>query len=157
MKQHGFTLIELLVAIGILLLMIGLALAGFISFNDRQKLTQAQEMVREAVANAQNSARSGQMRGCDELSYYSLNFLAEVITMTPACVGGTSGNPATFNLPSGTEFESSLTLYISPVKGLIYTKPGLTTQATVNLIIQLNSGNQRNLTIDPMGSVKLIN
>lgn len=122
MKQHGFTLIELLVAIGILLLLIGLGLASFISFNDRQKLIQAQELVREAVAEAQNAARSGKMRGCDKLSQYELVFSGSQITIIPECANGGTGERQDIDLNQELIFTVNKTntpLFIAPVTGAI--------------------------------------
>ncbi len=109
-KNHGFTLIELLVSIAIFMLLLGLSIANYIGFNDRQKLTQGAEVVREAVAEAQNSARSGKLRGCDVLDAYRITIANESgtgkILVEPHCISGTKEDPREFFLPEGVAFDS---------------------------------------------------
>ncbi|HQM16044.1 MAG TPA: prepilin-type N-terminal cleavage/methylation domain-containing protein, partial [Candidatus Woesebacteria bacterium] len=71
--QNGFTLVELLVAIGVLLLLLGVGIANYLDFNDRQQLVQAAQLVREAFADAQNSARTGKLGGCEALHAYRVS------------------------------------------------------------------------------------
>lgn len=154
-KQYGFTLIELLVSIGILLLMIGLSLISYFDFNNRQKLTQAQELVRESVADVQNSARSGKMRGCSALLHYEINFSFDNVTITPVCRNSSEiVEESLVELPEGIVFDSALTLYVKPVSGLIYSNDSLTTPANASLIVELDDESQQaELSIDHSGSV----
>lgn len=126
MNHKGFSLIELLVSIAILLLLLGMGIANYISFNDRQKLTQAAELVREAVESAQVSARSGKMRGCSSLVAYQIDFYNDngtgVIEIKPRCSDGSNGNPdelRTMQISGGVGFLASNTLYSRAVTGII--------------------------------------
>ncbi len=121
-KQNGFTLIELLVSIAILLVLIAIGIINYIQFNDRQKLTQAQELVREAVADAQSSARSGKMRGCTALDSYQLAFGSNGINeikIKPVCEAGTANDIRVFELPTEVEFTTETVLTIAPITGSI--------------------------------------
>lgn len=126
MQQKGFTLIELLVAISILLLLMGLGIANYISFNDRQQLIQSAEQVREAIADAQNSARSGKLRGCNRLVAYRVDILASgTVEIVPLCEGEdgdiTKDPSQTFELSDSLEeVVGPGSLFTSPVKGLIF-------------------------------------
>jgi len=115
-----------LVSIAILLLLLGMGISGYINFNDRQKLTQAAELVREAVESAQISARSGKMRGCTSLEAYQIDFYNDngtgVIEIKPRCLDGSNGSPEelrTLKVSSGVSFLSSNTLYSRAVTGII--------------------------------------
>lgn len=154
-RQHGFTLVELLVSVSILLLLIGLALVNYFNFHNRQKLILAQELVRESMANVQNSARSGKMRGCSALLHYEISFLGNVITMTPICKDGSEGEFSLIELPDDTLVATTLSLYIKPVSGLIYSDPSLVTPARANLTIKLiNESQETSMRIDHSGLVK---
>lgn len=126
MNRKGFSLIELLVSIAILLLLLGMGIAGYISFNDRQKLSQSAELVREAVESAQVSARSGKMRGCSSLVAYQIDFYNDngigVIEIKPRCSDGSNGSPdelRTLKLSNGVSFLSNGTLYLRSVTGIV--------------------------------------
>lgn len=126
MNHKGFTLIELLVSIAILLLLLGMGISNYISFNDRQKLTQAAELIREVVESAQVSARSGKMRGCSSLVAYQIDFYNDngtgVIEVKPRCSDGSNGSPdelKTLKVSGGVSFLASDTLYSRSVTGII--------------------------------------
>lgn len=55
-NSSGFTLIELLVAVGILLLITGGAIAGFITFSDRRVTQEAANDLRQMFVTAQQKA-----------------------------------------------------------------------------------------------------
>jgi len=126
MNHKGFSLIELLVSIAILLLLLGMGIANYISFNDKQQLTQSAELVREAVESAQVSARSGKMRGCSSLVAYQIDFYNDngtgIIEIKPRCLDGSNGSPdelKTLKMSSGVSFSTSDTLYSRSVTGII--------------------------------------
>lgn len=156
MKQHGFTLVEMLVSMAILLLLISLGLVSYISFNDRQKLTQAQELVREAVAEVQNSARSGKMRGCSALDSYELSLAGNEIITTPVCINeADDAESQTFQLPEGLVFEGATTLNIAPVSGLI-TDGTANQEFDVYIFFFSNEDMRAGVRIDRSGAVKQI-
>lgn len=118
-KQKGFTLIELLIAIGILMLLVSVGIANYIGFNDRQKLIQAAETIRESVALAQTYARSGKIEDCERLSAYRVSFVAgsEVVSVSPVCGLGSSAEINEFNLPSGVELNASNNIFFRAISG----------------------------------------
>ncbi len=123
--QNGFTLVELLVAIGVLLLLLGVGIANYLNFNDRQQLVQAAQLVREAFADAQNSARTGKLGGCEALHAYRVSSLAGVggVRVTARCrtPGGViDGESRDFVWQGSTTHDSFSPIYISPVQGLFY-------------------------------------
>jgi len=59
-KIAGFTLIELLVTIGIIVLVTGGGIAGFINFNDKQQVTTAVKDIQTMMRAAQIKARAGE-------------------------------------------------------------------------------------------------
>ncbi|KUK79568.1 MAG: hypothetical protein XD95_0301 [Microgenomates bacterium 39_7] len=155
MNKSGFTLIELLVAVGILLLLVGLGLANYISFNDRQALIQGAEQVREAMADAQNSARSGKLRGCGQLQSYQVTF-GNSVTIQSVCApgGGTSESARSFALPSGV-MASGSTLYIAPLRGLVFDNQTLIDGASFHDITLENSYGSVVVTVTRSGAVTM--
>lgn len=155
MKKHGFTLIEILVATSVVLLLIGLAIANYIRFNERQKLVQAQEVVRQAVADAQNSARSGKLRGCVVLQAYQIEFDGSQIEITSLCQGSEESDPVRFfDLPSGVEFSGTQIIYARPVSGLIYRDSEWTQTDSTLVIFHRGGVDAGSVEIDHSGAVK---
>jgi prepilin-type N-terminal cleavage/methylation domain-containing protein len=71
--RSGFTLIELLISIGILLLIVGAGIAGYIRLNDRQTLLNAAKELQVMLRSAQKKARVGDKPpGCTKLLSYSV-------------------------------------------------------------------------------------
>jgi prepilin-type N-terminal cleavage/methylation domain-containing protein len=88
-KYSGFTLIELLVAITIFMLFIGVGVAGYNQFNERQK-------VRQAILNLKNNLRFAQTKAissektpgvaCIKLIGYRVDFISsQVYTISELC------------------------------------------------------------------------
>lgn len=129
MKNQGFSLLELLVAISILALLLGLGIVNYIGYQERQALLQAAQLVREVMADAQNSARSGKLRGCEVLSSYQVSIANEddsgVIEVSPYCYAGSAAADATrtFILPRRVLFSQPLELYVLALSGLIASTP----------------------------------
>ncbi len=155
MKKHGFTLIEILVATSVVLLLVGLAIANYIRFNEHQKLVQAQEVVRQAVADAQNSARSGKLRDCVVLRAYQIEFIGSQIEIAPLCQGSEDGESArVFDLPGGVEFSGTQTIYARPVSGLIYGDIEWTQTDSTLVIFHRGGVDAGSVEIDHSGAVK---
>ncbi len=154
MKQRGFTLIELLVAIGIILLLLGLGLVNYLSFNERQQLIQGAEQVREAIADAQNSARSGKLRGCNQLSSYRLVVNPLNVQVQSVCIGVGAQAAREFALPAGVTMSGS-TLYISPLRGRVYSDDDLTTNSEPYEITLSNSRGTILITVAHSGAIQV--
>lgn len=154
MRQRGFTLIELIVAVGILLFLIGVGLANYIGFNERQQLIQAAEQVREAVADAQNSARSGKLRGCAQLAAYRVEIEEDQVQVQSVCSSGSAEAARVFAFPSTFTVTSTDTYYISPLRGRVYTDAALT-ESSPSYRIQLeNDSDIAEVRINHSGSVE---
>ncbi len=154
MNKAGFTLIELLVAVGVLLLLVGLGLANYISFNDRQALIQGAEQVREAVADAQNSARSGKLRGCDELASYQVSFSVTTVNIQSQCALGNADAARVFTLPSGVTVSGN-TLYISPLNGFVFNTPNFNDSAAPYTVSLQNNYGTVDISVTRNGAVTL--
>ncbi len=68
-KLSAFSLIELLVSVTIIMLMVGGALAGYISYTEKQRLVAAAEKLESGLREAQNLAKIGYLGSCDQLGY----------------------------------------------------------------------------------------
>ena len=123
MHKNGFTLIELLVSISILLLLTVLGLTSMFSFNNRQHIIQAEEMVAEAVYRAQSLARSGKMGGCNQLDGYQIEFRINnptgLINIQAICAGAEIGETETIDLPSNVNFASTITVQVQAENGIL--------------------------------------
>ncbi len=158
MKRSGFTLIELLVAIAITLIMFTLGLVNYFNFRDQQKIKQAQSTVKEAVIDAQNAARSGRVKECDQLQSYQIRLRnssgqAE-IEVGPLCQDDLFVGVITYAMPDGISFNSEQTLHAQPINGLIDDDPNYATQAgPFTITINLESGTSVDLCIDKSGTI----
>ncbi|MBD3279719.1 MAG: prepilin-type N-terminal cleavage/methylation domain-containing protein [Candidatus Pacebacteria bacterium] len=73
-KVYGFSLIELLVAVTIMLVMVGMGLASYLNFNEKQTVLQATKELETYLQLAQSKAQSGDVpAGCDQLVAYTVN------------------------------------------------------------------------------------
>jgi type II secretory pathway pseudopilin PulG len=72
-KQAGYTLIEIVVVVGIMILMIGGGIAGFVQFQEKQAIIGAASDMKVQLRLAQTRARSGDVpSGCDRLQSYAV-------------------------------------------------------------------------------------
>lgn len=76
LNKSGFTLIELIVAVGILILILSVGMANYITFNKRQKLNSTASEIQSYIQLAQSKAESSEIpavaKPCNELQYYGL-------------------------------------------------------------------------------------
>jgi prepilin-type N-terminal cleavage/methylation domain-containing protein len=115
-SNRGFTLIELLVAITVMTILMGAGIAGFINFNDRQKvLTTARELqtfMRSAQRKAQvRETPAACVTGGHPFRGYQVWSDATTIRMRARC--GSIGSPSwygatrTMAIPSGVTVENT--------------------------------------------------
>lgn len=156
MQKQGFTLIELLVAMTVILLLVGLGLANYVRFNERQKLIQTQELIRQAVSQAQNYARSGKLEGCTTLEEYEMTFIGTEIELTPVCaVEADTEIITTTQLPTNINFVvANPTLTIVPITGLVYGPSDSTGPFTISFEKTNSTDEISSVIIDHSGSVK---
>lgn len=155
MKRNGFTLVEILVAISIMVLMFSLGLVNYLEFRDKQRMTQSVNMVKQAVADAQNAARSGRLFDCSPLEYYKLIFNDGEIIFETNC-STVPDEIKRYQLSEEVEFISGPELYIYPLNGLIDNNDNMDTQVEHNfeVILQSSTGDQKTLCIDKTGTIK---
>lgn len=91
-NSKGFTLIELLVSITIMMLMVGMGLASFITFNERQQLSGAAKELQTYLRSAQTRARNGDVpAGCITLEGYNVQMAQDTSLVTVRAICG-NGN-----------------------------------------------------------------
>jgi prepilin-type N-terminal cleavage/methylation domain-containing protein len=128
--EAGFTLLELLVAISVTLLLVGVMVSGYTSFNETQSVTQAaltfKNNVHAASVNAQAVKKPSS--GCTQLTGYTVTFASDRYTIQAQCTEGLVGDIREVRLPSGVTFSP----VPSPVTFLALTAK-LSSPATVNV------------------------
>lgn len=79
MKHRAFTLIEVMVSTGIIVLMLGVSLPAFTSFQKQQNLAVAADTLRDAILEAHNYALAPRPVGADgrlaDADYYRTVFI----------------------------------------------------------------------------------
>jgi type II secretory pathway pseudopilin PulG len=86
-KTTGFTLIELLITITIMMLMVGMGLNSYISFNEKQQLSGAAKELQTYFRSAQTRARNGDIpEGCVTLQGYNVQMAQDTSTVTVRAV-----------------------------------------------------------------------
>jgi prepilin-type N-terminal cleavage/methylation domain-containing protein len=108
-SARGFTLIEMLVSIAIGLIMIAVGIAGYLDFNQRQKILNSAKEFEVILQTAQTKARLGDLGGCDVLAAYIVTFDTAVdpivATVSPVCTVGSATDTKTFSLETGTTMD----------------------------------------------------
>jgi prepilin-type N-terminal cleavage/methylation domain-containing protein len=128
---NGFSLIELLVSVAIGLLLISLGIAGYVNFNERQKVINSARELETVFQAAQVKAQSGDLGGCTQLDEYKVEFTTTVdpivVTLTPVCGDATLGTAKTYQLSTGTTltFSPAISTIHFPVlrQGVSFTPP----------------------------------
>jgi prepilin-type N-terminal cleavage/methylation domain-containing protein len=90
-RQTGFSLIEMLVAITIMMILVGMGVAAFLTFNDRQTLVQAAKTVQGHMRAAQVKARAGDSpAGCSGLQAYAVRMAvnSNILRLVAVCENG---------------------------------------------------------------------
>lgn len=107
--RRGFTLLELLVVVGILVMIFGVAIASFNSFNRRSRLQQVALNFKSALRLAQTRAVSAEKpsSGCTTFVGMRVSFPnSSSYTVGHECTEGDVGTIETTTLPSGITFVS---------------------------------------------------
>ena len=160
MHKNGFTLIELLVSISILLLLTVLGLTSMFSFNNRQHIIQAEEMVAEAVYRAQSLARSGKMNGCTVLDGYRVefrNYLTGEIAIQAVCGTGTADDAEIIVLPNNVSFDELETVMVQAENGILDSDLDRDTQAVEFFDLTLTGDYSRDYSFELSKEGKLEN
>jgi type II secretory pathway pseudopilin PulG len=107
--MKGFTLIEVVVSVSITLLVTGLIIANYNSYNDIQTLKQAALTLKNNLRFIQSEAISGEKpaNGCTELLGWTITFIdASSYRYQPSCSDGLVDPITTVDLPPSVKFAS---------------------------------------------------
>jgi len=144
--SKGFTLIEMIIAVTIMMLLLAGTIAGYSSYNDKQKLKQTGLTLKSNLRMARTNAMSGKkpvtcLTG-DSLMGYTMSFTDSTYTVTPTCSSGpVPADASVVALPDGINF--------SPVPSNFIYKPltqGVSGSPTS--VILTDGTNSLTLTID---------
>ena len=101
--SRGFTLIELIVVIGISMVMVGGAVAGYNNFNHRQQIIQSGKQFGSVIREAQKRASVGDKQAvcnADRLRWYEIFAVtgSNVFTLRAQCEGAGIALPPPINI-----------------------------------------------------------
>ena len=112
----GFTIIELLVTVSVMAILLGISLAGYLQFNQKQRVQQTARDVRQLFVETRRKAQVKDQTGCEgdtvtgyaEVSSYSVQIKDQGSTIgiysLADCIPDNSGNNVKFlTVPSGLE------------------------------------------------------
>lgn len=127
--QRGYTFIEVLITMSLMLLFIGLGIAAFDRFNDRQKVVEAAIRTQNMMRSAQVKARTGDKPdGCVKLLSYRVNLTANsgnvgvsAVCTTPDVIIAREN----YSMPPGVVVESTQQLDFVVLSGGVTASPAL--------------------------------
>lgn len=103
----GFTLIEMVVTVAVALLLISGGIAGYITFNSRQKSITAARDFETLILSTESKVQSGVVGACNQLEEYQMTFNTTLnpvrINLVEVCAPGDTATPTpvTYTLPDG--------------------------------------------------------
>lgn len=119
--NKGFTFIEVLITITLMMIIMGLGIAAFDRFNERQRVVEAALSVQNLMRSAQIKARSGDKpTGCTRLESYRMTLTANSpsVTLSAVCSGPTTTIVReTYTMPSGIVSEANLSADFYVLRG----------------------------------------
>jgi len=119
---EGFTLIEMIVAITLMMILLGVTISGYASYNSKQNIKQAALNLKSNLRTARTNAMSGKKPlECtveETLIGYEVSFTTSSYTITPRCsvTDSIAEGVLSVQLPPGIEFsEIPSTFTYSPL------------------------------------------
>lgn len=133
--QAGLTLVELLVVLVILSSMIGIGIAGYNQFNERQRVKQSILNVKNDLRYIQNKATASEVpANCGILNGYTVTFNADNIhySATAQCSNAGTYPVYSFALKTGLTFSARPnTITFQPLQNVTVINPAGNTTLTV--------------------------
>lgn len=117
--QQGFTLVEIVVTTVLVSLVVGGAVAGYISFNQRQQVAAVGQEVRQTIIQAQTAARTGVKPaacGGSNLEGFEVATTGTSVTTRVLC-GGTSHVYSTYDVTVPGVTLSGESVQFAPLTG----------------------------------------
>lgn len=112
-RKSGFTIIELLVTITVMVILLGIGLAGYIQFEQKQRVQQSARDVRQLFVETRRKAQVRDQTGCqgDNVTGYAdvasyevqrkvSNGFVSVYSITNCTPDGSGRNVQSLNLPA---------------------------------------------------------
>jgi len=161
-KNHsapGFTLIEILVVSGIVSVIVGGAMAGFIGFRDRRAVTSYAQQVQGwyIAAQAKAKVREAPSSGCTTLLGYRVSVTATLIRRQALCNTGPVGPTDDLAIPAGIDVNptTAITDFFSiPVEDGPSGRLNYTSLNGNNLIVVSDANSyQKTFTIAVTGTI----
>ena len=106
--MKGFTLIELMVAVSVGLVVTGMIIVNYNSYNTTQQLKQAALTLKNNIRFIETKAASGvkPSGSCTSLTGWNMTFSANGYTYGANCNGVAAGTTTTVTFPSGVTLTS---------------------------------------------------
>ena len=148
--KKGFTLVELLIAISILVMLLGVGLASFNSFNRRERLKQTALTLKSTLRLAQTKAISVEKptSGCTSFVGMRKHFTANSYSMEHECSPeGAVGATDTVTLSGGIAFSPV------PADFTFMTQTNTINISAATSITIINGTESYIITVSPNGSV----
>lgn len=150
-KTHnfGFTLFELIIVVGIIVMVFGAALAGYNTFNRRERIKQAALTLKANLRFAQTKALSSEKpaSGCTTFVGMRVTFTLTSYTIGHFCSEGAVDAGQTISLPTGIQFTPQ------PVDFTFLAVTEAISIANGETITLTNTSQNYSLTVSPSGSV----
>jgi prepilin-type N-terminal cleavage/methylation domain-containing protein len=173
-NRQGFTLIELLVTITVLVIIIGVGIAGFIRFNQKQILTNAGKELQSFLRSAQGMAINHEVpAGCVTTGVSPGKLWAYRVTI-PTAVGGVvnmnarcsadknslaSVSPArsSYQLPTGVSLSAAgaydIDFYVKQGGVGVYLNGAIQSPPVANIVLVSSSGGSFTFQVKQGGEI----
>jgi prepilin-type N-terminal cleavage/methylation domain-containing protein len=145
----GFTLIEVVVSISIALLVTGLIIANYNTYNDIQTLKQAALTFKNDIRFVESKASSGEKPnvGCTQIVGWVITFTQNSYSYQLQCVDGLVGSVSQIILPTGVTFSPI------PSSFSIFALAQGTSLSDVTTISLAGSGKHYGITLGTSGEI----
>lgn len=152
LRNSGFTLIELLVVVGIAGVILGAGIAGYVRFNERQRVIQAANNLASALKQVQKRADVGEGAGectSDDFEGYQVSRNGGVVNAQVMCGSTlTGGIVQVFTVPAGVTVENfGPFTFLSLSRGI---------SSDNNIDIEIIGPPNRTVRVTPAGSVSVM-